>query len=258
VQVPIYAGLYANTGAVNGTMTLTPGVDKNVTPNVPNSEYNALSGAGTLAWSKNIQTTPTRSYPGGFGTPSQFLNSNPNDAQIGLRNGILNVLPGSGRYTPPQTSTEIVMGLPASPQTNNVEMRFTDGGVNIVNPPPTNPPIRTLLVSKNPDVNQFSVKSPAIVAMPVALAASDTLSFVPATGTFSGTFTLADVDVVGTPAIPRIVNFYGMIIGHRNVANKNGDGVEVGFGYFTLPKLPSGGAIDLAGGVRIFRSSLLP
>jgi|GEM_PF-6086183 len=260
VQVPVYAGLYSNTGAVNGIMTLTPGVDKNVTPNVPNSEYNALSGngPGTLTWSKNIQTAPTRSYPGGFGTPSQLTGTGVNTIQIGGYNGILNVIQSSGRYTPPQTLTEIVMGLPVAPAANNVEMRFTDGGVNIVTDTTTNPPTRTLLVSKNPDVNQFTVAAPAIVTMPVATAASDTLNFVPSTGTFSGTFTLVDVDAVGTPAITRNVNFYGMILGHRNVAKKNGDGAEAGFGYFTLPKLPSAGPIDLAGGVRIFRSTLLP
>ncbi len=244
VQVPIYAGLYSNTGVVDGIMTINPGMDNNVTPAVANSQYNSLTGPGTIVWTKNIQTGPTPNYPGGFGTPSQTN---------GKFNGVLNVIVSSGRYTPPQNAGEIVMDLPN--KTNNASMRFLDGGLNIITDNTTNPPTRTEQVAKDPDVPLFQVNYPAAVIIPPGQLAGTTLSFFPATGTFSGTFTLVDVDTKGNgQTVTRKVTYNGLIVGHRLVPLGKSNGVENGVGYFVAPQLPSANSGPLSGGVQIYRS----
>ena len=254
-DIPVYSGLYANTGAYNGQITLIAGVDKNVTPNVTNYEYNTLSGPGTTFWTKNPQTVATRSYAAGFGTVAAAQTNRPNFA------GVLQVISQSGRYTPPQGATEVVMGITKTTTgayANNVTLSFADGGINYISDATTNPPTRTMISAQNPSVDFFSVSYPAVVTI-AGSSTGTTLSFVPSTGTFSGGFTLTDTIPNGAPpTVTRNVTFTGLIIGHRNVTKRNGDGAQVGYGFFILPQLPSTGNFDLSGGARVFRSVNVP
>ena len=252
--LPIYAGLYSNTGALNGLLALLPGVDKSVTPNVTNYEYNtlgsAVSGTPTVFWTKNVQPASVHNYPGGFGTPSQTIGTGTSPFPAGLYNGNLFVFNASGRYTPPQSPTEIVVGLP--PLAQNAEIRFTDGGVTTEDPNSIPAGARLQLTTLNPDVGAFTIRAPAAVAIPNGGGASTFLNFVPSAGTFSGGFTLVDTPVVGQPNVTRNVNFNGIIIGHRNVAKGDGS-QEAAYGYFQLQQLPTVGSNVLSGNVRVNR-----
>ncbi|MEI6715935.1 MAG: immunoglobulin domain-containing protein [Verrucomicrobiota bacterium] len=181
-QVLVYVPLYSNLGSLAGTLKLTVGSSAPI--------GNVITGSPT--WLKPTPAITSRDtvYKAGFG-PVEL------DAEGGFY-----IVPAKG---------ERVLGLPVA--TNNAQFTFSVGGldtegkeftqsVTISNPSPLG---LTNKVSISSSLNKVAV-----------------LSVNPATGTFSGEFTVAGSSRKGP--------FSGQIV--------TVSGVTKGYGFFLLPKVP--------------------
>lgn len=114
-----------------------------------------------------------------------------------------------GAYVPPTpAATALVLGLTAG--ANAALLDFSEGGLDGS--------------AVNPDVNVTVNAGNKVVVTTAPNAAAVKATITATTGAFSGSFTLQD----GT--VKRTVNFQGMLV-------RDGDGDQVGLGYFLLPQL---------------------
>lgn len=148
---------------------------------------------GTVSWLR--PAIVGRLYSGGFGP--------------------YNLTAVGGRYVPPAPATSIVMSILDDLINNNSRLTFT--GANFV--------------AVNPSI-PFRLKASSVFVKPAALnnPASTTLTVTPATGAFTGGFSLSETNPLGGTAV-RPATYYGQIV--RDV-----DSVMRGYGFFILADLP--------------------
>ena len=162
------------------------------------SQVDSVSGHvdGVLDWSKQVQppASRARSYAAGF--PLHEL-----------------TLMGA-KYTPPAPGTRVLGLLPAPP--DNAEMVFSNGGF------------------VSPFSQTFSITAKNDVVMPLVNPLQVLVYLAPTTGTFSGSFTLTDSDLLDvTPpvgVVRRVTTFQGALVTRP--------GMNKGVGYFNLAELP--------------------
>lgn len=156
--------------------------------------------ASSLSWFKRPQTASTRSYKGGFGP--------------------LNLDVVGGKYLAP-AANQIVMGLHPGP--GNARITFAGGGAP--NPSRRLDTSTVELTAGSTVTAKILPPNPGIV----------TLSMVPSTGAFAGSFTLMDADptVSPTKALIRTAAFSGVLV-TEGLSQR-------GYGFFILPELPSSG-----------------
>lgn len=164
-----------------------------VTPGVT-AAANTLAGAPT--WRKPATAATDTIYRPGFGP--------------------IPLSADGGAYVPP-TAGAVVLGMPNS--ANNAKLQFTRGGLDV-----EGKEFDLTFSILNPSAAGLTNKvtipaNPNTVTMPV---------LTPATGAFSGEFTIAG----NTAALNRKVAYQGLIV-------KRG-GITRGFGFFLLPELPEG------------------
>lgn len=162
----------------------------------------------SLSWSKAAQaaSNPTRSYKQGWTTP-------------------LALTATGAKYTAP-ASGQIILSLPTTVAGQpNLSVSFTEGGA---------PSPATRLNTA------FRITAPAAVDPSLSLPANNpgkvTLSLQAATGLFSGSFALVDVDntIVPNAALTRQAYFYGAL-------TQDTDTSLVGLGHFNLAQMPTAG-----------------
>lgn len=148
---------------------------------------------GSLTWSKPSDTS--RTYGPGF-----------SDLKLGL----------TGGYLALKSSGSIVQGIP---QPGSPALTFTEAGLD--------------LSDTEPNVAAFDYSSTYVVKMPLAGSlgnpARATLTLNKATGTVTGSFTLAEQD----STLKRKASFFGMVVPQPS-------GEVRAQGYFLLPQLPVG------------------
>lgn len=129
--------------------------------------------------------------------------------------GPYNLTAVGGRYVPPAPATSIVMSILDDLINNNSRLTFT--GANFV--------------AVNPGI-PFRLKASSAFVKPAALnnPASTTLTVTPATGAFTGGFSLSETNPLGGTAV-RPATYYGQIV--RDV-----DSVMRGYGFYILADLP--------------------
>lgn len=167
---------------------------------------------GSLSWLKPLDTS--RTYGAGFGPLKLSL---------------------VGGYLAPKSAGSIVQGLP---QPGNPALIFTDGGL--------------ALSDTDPNVTSFEYSSTYVVKMPLAGSSGNparaTLVINKATGTVTGSFTLAELD----STLKRKASFLGMIVPQPS-------GEVKAQGYFLLPQLPLDGQKAtttpiLSGGMQVLQT----
>ena len=125
----------------------------------------------------------------------------------------------------PTAALPIVMGL--ADAAGNASITFTKGGIETAAQFASLAQTFRITKTNTATMSSAAAGNPSNVLMTIA----------PTTGLFSGSFTLTDT-VAGKPA-PRIVNYFGIMLSHRNR----------GYGYFTLPGLtPSTATSPILGG----------
>lgn len=120
-----------------------------------------------------------------------------------------------GRYVPPTPATSIVMGIVDNLTSNNALLAFSGADMG----------------SMNPNI-QFRLKQSSGFVPPMAgnNPAATKLTVTPATGAFTGSFTLVQPNnIIGTAKRP--ATFHGQIV-------RDTDQVLRGFGFFILADLP--------------------
>lgn len=154
--------------------------------------------AGALSWIRPSNTTKTaRTYKDGFGPVS--------------------IAVSGGRYDVPDAGM-VAFNVSAG---TSLDLFFSEGGINL--DAPNRADLRVSIGDKN-KITPISVTNPSLTTLK---------SVVPATGAFTGSFTLVDNNLIAaSPAtLKRTVTFQGLIV-------KEGSGY-VGVGYFLLPLRPS-------------------
>ena len=192
-QVLIYQPLYANKGTFAGIFTVTPGgtpADNAIPPTTGNA----------VTWAKPATPPATADtvYRGGFGP--------------------IELVAEGAAYVPPAKGA-VVMGLPNLP--NKANLDFASGGLD-TEAAPLNKEFNITFSLLNPSSTGLTNKAtfpanPNKVTLPTVT---------PATGAFSGDFTLPNVPA----ALNRKVPFQGLIVKHA--------GGTQGYGYFLMPELP--------------------
>lgn len=168
-----------------------------VTADAPSAFVNN-SLAGIVSWSRVAQTSASaRTYKAGF-EPVEL------DAQ-------------GGKYMAPASGRNFLDKLDAP---DNARLTFTGGGLD--------------LAALFPDVT-FRLGNTNAVIMPTAGGTANqaraTFVPVPATGSFSGKFTLMDPDPLNAAkTVSRVVTYQGLVLRHAT-------GERTGHGYFLLPQL---------------------
>ncbi|MES2505091.1 MAG: hypothetical protein V4599_00210, partial [Verrucomicrobiota bacterium] len=172
----------------------------------------ANSLTGSLSWLKPLDTS--RTYGAGFGRLNLSL---------------------AGGYLAPKSAGSIVQGLPLP---GNPALSFTDGGL--------------ALSDTDPNVPSFEYSSTYVVKMPLAGSSGNparaTLIINKATGTVTGSFTLAELG----STLKRKASFLGMIVPQPS-------GEVKAQGYFLLPQLPLDGQKAtatpiLSGGMQVLQT----
>ena len=117
----------------------------------------------------------------------------------------------------------VAMNLPVG-TADNAKITFTGGGI--------------ASASVNPNLNSFLIKKLAVSAFTgtTSLKTSTTVSVPVASGLFTGSFTLLDVDSITLKPTPRTGNYKGVIIPDTSGTNPT-DGI--GYGYFLLSTMPT-------------------
>lgn len=205
----------------------------------PDPVDNVFVGNETLSWLRPLNssavnnTLPTRTYKPGFGpVPLTAV---------------------GGRYIPPAPAAKSpaplthLLGLPSTPgdpktvpaPTDNAQVEFTCTGL----PASQNPNMKVSVDTRATKADKVTV--PVFKAVSVSNPVNPnptktTLTVAPATGIFSGAFTLTDLDprISGSkpyPAVTRTVSYYGIIVRESDGA---GGYTQRGYGYFLLPQLP--------------------
>jgi hypothetical protein len=177
-SVLVYQQMYAKLGSMVGVLTLNTDPDANFTEN---------EISGQVTWSK--PATTGRTYPALFGPL---------------------VLDAEGKYLARAAKGSLVLGLPASTSTANLD--FSEGGLTLAN--------------QNPDAPSFTYTS-AFQSVITGSATKTTLKITAPSGLVGGSFSLVD------GALTRSVTFSGMIIRYA-------DGTTRAGGYFLAPQIPVG------------------
>ena len=205
------------TGAVSWTLQPADG-----TPALKGST--TLSAAGALPLFAPAKT-PAGSFVGYLTLPSS---STPNTSITGAATwlraattstryanangfGPVNLTPHGGRYTAPAVGT-VPLGLPAT--TNNATLEFGGTDVDLGAQAASLTPLTLTLTTANK------------VMLPVTNPTALKLTVKPATGQFSGSFTLADS--IADKTVKRVEKFSGVFLPQEGV----------GAGFFVLPALP--------------------
>lgn len=196
-----HTALYKNLGSIQGPLNLSE-------DSAGLFADNTISGS--MTWFK--PTTTSRAYKDTFGP-------------INLK--------AEGGYLAPASTGSIVLGLP---DTGNVQLKFTDGGLASS---VTNPDISFTYTSDNKVLLPLPAANPAKVAVTIN----------PNTGAVAGNFTLTET----SPPLTRAkVPFQGQVV-------RLADGRTKAVGYFLLPQIPNIGqtaatAPMLSGGVLLQQS----
>ena len=195
-QVLVYQPFYTITGTMCGQLI------------VNKTNAAVLPVTGNLTWSHPSNAIANRTYVAGWPNAPVALEAT------------------GGKYYPP-TGTGIVLGLPdysANADPTNAKLEFDGAGV------PTTPNL-------NSPPATIQIKAPATVILPVPgmNPAGTTLTLVPSSGAFTGTFTLTN----GT--LTRKVTFQGLAVPQLSTPSDVLD--AVGYGYFLLPQLPDNTAV---------------
>lgn len=185
-EAPVYAPLYSNRGSFTGNILIEKG-------NLPPAD-NSLSGSPT--WFKPTPTGKTTDtvYASGFGPVAMVTEG--------------------GIYTAPAKGA-IVLGLPKS--ASNAQLVFENGGLDLT----SLGAFTSSLTISNPSASG-STNTATIPTAPQKLTLTKIL---PATGDFSGSFTI--------PGTTRSAAFSGQIV--------TVSGTSRGYGFFLLPSAPSQG-----------------
>lgn len=188
--------LYANTGSLLGSLQ------------IDHSDSNRLNSS-TISWLKKAQSRFTQRFMAGFGP--------------------LDLVVRGGPYAIPAKGT-VAMGLTVGAP--NAELRFADGGA----PDPTTrlDVAEIELKPGHPAPLVITAANPGLVKLRVYPGVGTSFT-AGSTGSFSGTFSLKDVDtsIALQPLRTRAATFYGMIV-------DDGSGPQ-GYGWFILPEMPSAG-----------------
>lgn len=234
IQVPLYSGLYNNTGAVYGLINLRPDIS---------SAYvkNSLDGNKVVSWTKAKQTGASASYPNGFmdtdGVTQRILSHS--------------IMSGSGRYVPPGPGEIVLEAPPPGLSGSNIGLVFIYGGVSTLDTT-VSPPRRDITAEcMNQDPNIVaSVAAPAVVSIDSTLnPAKTTLTIIPATGFYSGTFTLVNKDP-NNNNVTRKGTYSGLVVGHPSPSDRNS---MIGYGPFILPHLPWLDSHSVTGYAELYR-----
>ena len=155
--------------------------------------YNDSTLGGTVSWFG--PAVPGRTYANGFGP--------------------LDLTSVGGRYVAP-AGNGLFLGL--QDQDNNVRLVFSEARISTT--------------STSPDLT-LSIRAGEKIKLPVLNPAKTTLTIVPATGVFSGLFTLSDPNPLlpKSPYVRSNIAYQGLVI-------RTASGLE-GFGYYLLPQLPT-------------------
>lgn len=184
----LHQQLAANTASLHGNVNVIPDSGTPVNGGKPLLE-------GFLSWMKNAQpaSSKDRAYRNGFTAP-------------------MNLQVVGGFYTPPAANTP-VLGFVANqvPGQNNARVSFTDGGLTMVESGLLDRPVR------------ISPENLADFSNPAANPTNLNLRLTPATGLFTGSFTLTD------GAVQRTAPFAGVLVPRTDV--------RAGCGFFLLPGL---------------------
>ena len=199
-EVPVFSMLYGGKGSVHGSLLVT---------NAANPAFDTVGGS--LTWNKTRPVSASdRVYAAGFDFGATNVNH-------------LNAL--GGEYRKP-VSPAILWGLPevVLPQVN-AKLAFAGAGIE--------DSAYYLLAATNTN-KSFIVSTAHLVTMPLPNLATVTCKLNATTGEVTGTLNLKD----GTPAVTRIVGYYGVIA----------TGLQRGRGWFSLSQLSSAtiqtGAVD--------------
>ncbi len=196
-----HTALYKSLGSIQGPLNLSEDAA---------GLFAGNTISGSMTWYKPTNTS--RAYKDTFGP-------------INLK--------AEGGYLAPASTGSIVLGLP---ETGNVQLSFTDGGLASS---VTNPDISFTYTSDNKVLLPLPVANPAKVAVTIN----------PNTGVVAGNFTLTET----SPPLTRAkVPFQGQVV-------RLADGQTKAVGYFLLPQIPGSGqtaatAPLLSGGVWLQQS----
>lgn len=190
----VFQLLYANTGSLVGSLR------------IDHSDSNRLNSSAA-SWMKKTQARFTRRFMAGFGS--------------------LDLVVRGGPYAIPAKGT-VPMGLTAG--LPNAKMLFADGGA----PDPATRLNLTEIELKagHPSPLVITSANPGLVK-PRIYPGAGTAFTAGSTGSFSGTFSIKDVDtsIASQPLRTRTAAFYGMIV-------DDGTGPQ-GYGWFILPEMPA-------------------
>jgi hypothetical protein len=193
-QVLIYQSLYTHKGSLAGILTV--GTNGTAAENTV-----GLALGDSFDWMKPGPATPASKdtvYRDGFGP--------------------INLTPEGAAYVP-IAKGQVVMGLPNDGDPDNAQLDFTEGELapefhinfDLLNPSPNGLTNKATLPTFASGLNPNNVTLPTVT---------------PATGLFTGTFTLTAIPTNKT----RKVTFQGLIVKHGATTK--------GYGYFLLPEFP--------------------
>jgi len=225
--------------------------------NTPSADNDIFGDLTHVRPPNGAALTSARAYRSGFGTTQMVTTVPPIPAVVPTTvTTPVALIAVGGRYIPPVAATPsnpnptVFLGIPAalSSSARNAELIFSEDGLlpsrTSVFPVPYN---QDIVASRNPNI-PITIAARSVVTVPTATSspanpALTTLTPVPATGLFSGKFTLSD-SIARPPlaplVIPRSVSYQGLVVRERVSAKGEVPRIvqTYGTGYFLVNQLP--------------------